>query len=221
MARAASSQNTSAAIDIGTKFDFIIAVLANPEWRNRRKAPPLTPVALAVMVKLVQRYNIAWGYSATSCRTIADELSTSPATVHNAIAKLCSMELLLPVANDKTKRSNRYAPNFNAFSAIGLNSAVQGHSTEHLVQGHRAERSVQGHGAERNVMKRTIKEVEWNEPRSTSPPRPEGGGSLSRGPSATAADNQTVSSLQVDGRAKSKQQKTVASLDGVSVYFNK
>ena len=123
------------------KFNFIVQVAANPDYRNKRRTPELTLFDLAVLTRLTERFNVKWGYSATGLRTVASELSATPSGVHKSIQKLIRLGHLIMVEPATKRRAGRYKPSFS----------VHGHSSEHSVDGYSSEQSVDCYSSEHSV----------------------------------------------------------------------
>ena len=109
------NENPRAANGVGAKFDFLVNALAQAPTRNSksvRKNPYANSLHVAVLIRLVQRYNAEWGYSATSEARIAEELNCSRSTVHRAVAKWRSLNLVEVVRPGGPHRAARITPIF-------------------------------------------------------------------------------------------------------------
>ena len=168
---------------IGEKFDFLVAVLANPAFRNctsRKKNPLANPLHVAVLVRLVDRFNAEYGYSFTAESTIAAELACGRASVHRAIAKWVRLGFLDVVQRGGPQQVARYAPCFaplyredGSAPLYREDGSAPPHTGERL-------RSAPYRGAERN--ERSTSEVSNGTGPRSAPAAPSGDGTASRAP---------------------------------------
>ncbi len=143
-------------IDVGTKFDFLTFALSDPAYRTKVKASPMSPIRAAVLTRLVQRYNVTWGFSLTGERKIAEDLQTTRATVHRSIQWLISENWLVLVEAGNARTPGKYRPNFER-ALQSMERSAEARSIERTASGpiYGTKRCGPIHGPNQKLTKRT------------------------------------------------------------------